>query len=62
MNTKEQIVREIDSLSEPQLQKLLELIHLLKLKPEATNHSKAVQAFLVSLEERQEVYRRLADS
>jgi AbrB family looped-hinge helix DNA binding protein len=34
----------------------------MKSKPEAKTHSKAVQAFLASLEERQEVYRRLADS
>lgn len=62
MNTKEQIIQEIDSLSESQLQKILELVQSLKPKPEVKNHSKAVQAFLDSLEERQEVYRRLADS
>jgi hypothetical protein len=62
MNTKEQIIREIDSLSESQLQKILELIQLLKLQPEAKKQSKAVEAFLDSLKERQEVYRRLADS
>ncbi|NHC33367.1 hypothetical protein [Scytonema millei] len=61
MNTKEQILQEIDSLSEPQLQTILEFIYSLKPKSETT-HSKAVQAFLVSLEERQEVYRRLANS
>jgi hypothetical protein len=62
MNTKEQILKEIDSLNETQLQQILELIQSLKAKPKAITHSKAVQAFLVSLEERQEVYRRLADS
>lgn len=61
MNTKEKIIQEIDSLSEPQLQTILESIYSLKRKSE-TNHSKAIQAFLVSLEERQEVYRRLAES
>ncbi|MBD2306605.1 DUF2281 domain-containing protein [Chroococcidiopsis sp. FACHB-1243] len=62
MNTKEQILQEIDSLSETQLQTLLAMIHSMKPKPEVTTQSQAVQGFLASLEERHEVYRRLADS
>ena len=61
MNTKEQIIQEIELLPEPLLVEVLEFIRSLKSPPEKT-HSKAVQAFLASLEERKEVYRRLADS
>jgi AbrB family looped-hinge helix DNA binding protein len=40
----------------------LESVRSLKSKPQEKTHSKAIQAFLASLEERQEVYQRLADS
>ncbi|MBE9017538.1 DUF2281 domain-containing protein [Chroococcidiopsis sp. CCALA 051] len=60
MNTKEQIVQEIDSLSEPQLQEALELIRTLKQKP--TLEGKAFKAYLETEEKWSGVYRRLADS
>ena len=61
MNTKEQIIQEIEQVPEPLLAELLEFVRSLK-SPQEKPHSKAVQAFLASLEERKEVYQRLADS
>ena len=61
MNTKEQIIQEIEQLPEPLLAEVLEFVRSLK-SPQEKTHSKAVQAFLASLEERNEVYQRLADS
>ena len=58
MNTKEQIIQEIELFPESLLVEVLEFVRSLKSPPEKT-HSKA---FLASLEERQEVYQRLADS
>lgn len=62
MNTKEQIIQEIEQLPEPLLVEALEFVRTLKVQPQAKAPSKAVQAFLDSLEERKEVYQRLADS
>lgn len=62
MNTKEQIIREIEQLPEPLLEEILEFVYSLKTKPQEKTQSKAVQAFLASLKERKEVYQRLADS
>ena len=62
MNTKEQIIQEIEQVPESQLEEVLAFVRSLKVKPQEKTHSKAVQAFLVSLEERKEVYQRLADS
>lgn len=62
MNTKEQIIQEIEQVPEPLLEEVLAFVRSLKVKPQEKNHSKAVQAFLASLEERKEVYQRLADS
>lgn len=61
MNTKEQIIQEIEQVPEQHLEDVLQFVRSLK-KPQEKTHSKAVQAFLDSLEERQEVYQRLADS
>lgn len=61
MNTKEQIIQEIEQVPEALLAELLEFVRSLK-SPQEKTHSKAVQAFLASLEERKEVYQRLADS
>lgn len=63
--TKEQILQELGQLPEPILVKLLELAH--KLQAEAAEEeSKAEaavwQAYLESEREREEVYRRLANS
>jgi hypothetical protein len=62
MNTKEQIIQEIEQLPEHHLEEVLELVRSLKSKPQEKTQSKAVQAFLASLEERKEVYQRLANS
>ncbi|MGL5877247.1 MAG: hypothetical protein ACRC2V_05635 [Xenococcaceae cyanobacterium] len=59
MNTKEQIIQEIDSLSEPELQKALELIRTVK---KQTPESKAFKAYLETEEKWSGVYHRLADS
>lgn len=61
MNTKEQIIHEIEQVPEPLLKEVLEFVRTLK-SPQEKVHSKPVQAFLASLEERKEVYQRLADS
>lgn len=60
MNTKEQILKEIDSLSEPQLQEALKLIRAVKQKP--NSEGKAFKAYLETEEKWSGVYRRLADS
>jgi hypothetical protein len=52
----------IEQVLEPLLEEELEFVRSLKVKPQEKPHSKAVQAFLASLEERKEVYQRLADS
>lgn len=62
MNTKEQIIKEIEQVPEPLLEEVLAFVRSLQVKPQEKTHSKAVQAFLDSLEERKEVYQRLADS
>lgn len=64
MSTKEQILQEIEPMSEPLLAEVLEFVRTLRSKPlaEQTQHSKALQAFLASLDERKGVYQRLADS
>lgn len=61
MNTKEQIIQEIEQVPEPLLAEILEFVRSLK-SPQEKTPSKAVQAFLASLKERKEVYQRLADS
>ncbi len=62
MNTKEQIIQELEQVPEPLLEEVLKLVRSLKAKPQEKTHSKAIPAFLASLEERKEVYQRLADS
>lgn len=63
MTTKEQIIQALDQLPEPKLSAVLTFIHSL----EAQDHPPAVrpevwQAYLDSEREREEVYRRLANS
>ena len=60
MNTKEQIIQEIELFSEPLLAEVLEFVRSLKVKP--TSEGKAFKAYLESEEKWSEVYRRLADS
>lgn len=63
MTTKEEIIQALDRVPEPKLSEVLAFIQSL----EATNHSPSVrpevwQAYLASKKEREEVYRRLANS
>jgi len=63
MTTKEQIMQALDQVPEPKLPEVLAFIRSL----EATNHPPTVrpevwQAYLDSEREREEVYRRLANS
>lgn len=62
MNTKEQIIQEIEQLPEPLLAETLEFVRALKVQPQGKEPSKAVQAYLDSEEKWSGVYRRLADS
>jgi len=77
MTTREQLLQAIEQVPESLLDELWEFVCTLKEKhsagkieiapeqvaqPNRRTYSKAEQAFLESLEERQEVYRRLADS
>ena len=62
MNIKEQIIQEMEQVPEHRLEEVLAFVRSLKMKPPEKIHSKAVQAFLASLEERKEVYQRLAES
>jgi hypothetical protein len=63
MTTTEQIIQALDQLPEPKFSEVLTFIHSL----EAPNHPSAVRpevwnAYLASKKEREEVYRRLANS
>lgn len=58
MTTKEQIIQEIEQIPEPLLEEVLNYVRSLKLELQQKTPSKAFQAFLKSLEERKEVYRR----
>lgn len=60
MNTKEQIIQEIEQVPEPLLKEVLEFVRTLKVKP--PHEGKAFKAYLESEEKWSEVYRRLADS
>ncbi len=77
MTTREQLLQEIEQVPESLLDELWEFVCLLKekhhvgkieiaseqmLQTNARSYSNVERAFLESLEERQEVYRRLADS
>ena len=46
MNTKEQIIQEIEQLPEPLLAEALEFVRALKVKPHVKAPSKAIQAFI----------------
>lgn len=60
MNTKEQIIQEIEQVPEPLLAELLEFVRSLKVKH--PSQGKAFGAYLESEEKWSGVYRRLADS
>ena len=55
MNIKEQIIQEMEQVPEHRLEEVLAFVRSLKMKPPEKTHSKAVQAFLASLEERKQV-------
>jgi hypothetical protein len=63
MTTKDLIIQELDQLPEPALEKLLEIVHSLKVEnSENTVRQEVWEAYLASKQEREEVYRRLANS
>ncbi|MGB3641989.1 MAG: DUF2281 domain-containing protein [Rivularia sp. (in: cyanobacteria)] len=63
MTVKEQIIQELEHISESQLSELLEVVRIFKEKHQDNSHDNEVwQAYLASKREREEVYRRLADS
>lgn len=60
MNTKEKIIQEIETLPESRLTEVLTYIQQIKNQP--INTDEVWQAYLESKQEREEVYRRLAES
>ncbi|MEM6753471.1 MAG: DUF2281 domain-containing protein [Cyanobacteria bacterium P01_C01_bin.38] len=62
MSIKEQIIQELEQISESTQQKLLDYLRHLKTEEKQHSENKAWQAYLESEQEREEVYRRLADS
>lgn len=60
MTTREQIIQEIEQIPDSRLEEVLFFVRSLKSESQQKTPSKAFQAFLKSLEERKEVYRRLA--
>ncbi|AFY59161.1 hypothetical protein Riv7116_6846 [Rivularia sp. PCC 7116] len=63
MNLKEQIIQELEQIPESQLSELLEVVRIFKDKYQDTaDCSEVWKAYLASKREREEVYRRLADS
>ncbi|WP_293126278.1 DUF2281 domain-containing protein [Microcoleus sp. bin38.metabat.b11b12b14.051] len=63
MSVKEQLLQEIDQLPEPILKEMLEVLLEIKAKdPVKSEKSDVWNAYLASKKEREEVYRRLANS
>lgn len=62
MTAKDQLLQELDQVSEPVLLKVLEFVRSLKTEEQQKLEAKAWQAYLDSERERKEVYRRLANS
>jgi hypothetical protein len=63
MTIKEQILQELEQIPESQLSELLEVVRIFKEKYQNNSDDSEVwQAYLASKREREEVYRRLADS
>ncbi len=63
MTTKEQILQELDQLPESAMEEVLEFFLALQTKHSAqTQKSDVWKAYLASKKEREEVYRRLANS
>ena len=63
MTIKEQLIKEIDQVPESALQEVLEFVRSLKAQHQPHNQeSDTWKAYLASKKEREEVYRRLANS
>jgi hypothetical protein len=67
MTTKEQIIQELDHVPESELDKVLAIVQRLKVQAPGTQvpdgaHPEVWAAYLESEREREEVYRRLANS
>ncbi|MEG4802209.1 DUF2281 domain-containing protein [Microcoleus sp. ARI1-B5] len=63
MTAKDQLLQEIDQLPEPMLKEMLDFVLALKAKhPVKSDKSDVWNAYLASKKEREEVYRRLANS
>jgi hypothetical protein len=63
MTTKDLIIQELDQLPEPTLEKLLKIVRNLKVEnSEDIVRQEAWEVYLASKQEREEVYRRLANS
>ncbi|MFB2881154.1 DUF2281 domain-containing protein [Floridanema aerugineum] len=63
MATKEQLIHEIDQMPDSMIEQVLEFVLSLKTKHSSESNSSDVwNAYLASKREREEVYRRLANS
>ena len=62
MTIKEEIFQELENLPESTMPKILELIRSIKAEEESNIDDQVWQAYLDSEREREEVYRRLANS
>lgn len=62
MTVKEQIIQELEQIPESIQKKVLEYVLSLKTEEKENSENKAWEAYLESEREREEVYRRLADS
>lgn len=62
MTTKDLLLQEIDQVPEHRLEEVLEFVRSLKAKQQPEIDPKVWQAYLDSEREREEVYRRLANS
>ncbi|MGL5082954.1 MAG: DUF2281 domain-containing protein [Microcoleaceae cyanobacterium] len=63
MTIKEELIQEIENISEAELIRVLEFVKTLRTDSGAESDTHLVwQAYLQSEQEREEVYRRLADS
>lgn len=63
MSAKDQLLQELDQIPEPMLKEVLDFVLALKVKhPVKSDKSDVWNAYLASKKEREEVYRRLANS
>ncbi|MBW4681661.1 MAG: DUF2281 domain-containing protein [Microcoleus vaginatus WJT46-NPBG5] len=62
MRIKEQLLQELDQVPESTLQEVLEFVRSLKAEKQSNIEDRVWQAYLESEREREEVYRRLANS